>query len=153
MVERASRPQKVEIDKEQIQSILQDISKYLGVAPTKPATQQPQQQERPVLSPAQKKRQKRKEKAQQNDDEEDVFENPKNYIIHPNYRDDLIKIIKQNSSKLKVNKDGNLIDASDQTVKDSHVNDIVDYLTGIENKKPAGADTSSIHKRMKNFVE
>jgi hypothetical protein len=115
--ERASRPQKVEIDKEQIKSILNDISKYLGVAPT--TTQQQQDPSTSNLSPSQKKRQKRKERAQktpdqskyEEDDEEETEETPESsYIVHPNYRDDLMKIVKQNRSKLKLNKDGELID-------------------------------------------
>jgi hypothetical protein len=154
--EEASKPQNVIFDNNQFKDIITDISKYLGVAPSTAQPREPAAESSSKasnLSPTQIKRQKRKEKAQRatdqltlSEEEEDVFKSlassskPKKYIIHPNYRDDLIKIIKQNSTKLRVSKDGNLIDTSGQTIKDSHVEDIVDYLTGREKKKPAGAE-------------
>jgi hypothetical protein len=169
MDERASRPQKVEIDKEQIQSILQDISKYLGVAPTQPTTQQPQKQAEPIISSAQKKRQKRK--AAQNqpspiktetegpESESEIEGSPRNivkqstskqgnYIIHPNYRGDFVKILKGYKTRLKINKDNQLLNDEGLTIQGSDLDEILDYMVGRTKVKPPG--TQILIDRMKN---
>jgi hypothetical protein len=166
--ERASRPQKVEIDKDQITSILSDISKYLGVAPTQTATQQPQQQEGSVLSPAQKKRQKRKAAQKQGspiktetegpESEAEIERSPRNvtkqstskeakYIIHPDYRDDFAKIIKGYKTRLKINKDNQLLNDEGLTIQGSDLEDILDYMVGQTKVKPPG--TQILIDRMK----
>jgi hypothetical protein len=171
MDERASRPQKVEIDKEQISSILQDISKYLGVATTPPqaATKEPQQQAEPVLTSPQKKKQKRKAAQKQSSPIRTETEGPEsdseiegsprnivkqstskqaNYIIHPNYRDDFAKILKGYTTSLKINKDNQLLNDKGLTIQGSDLDEILDYMVDRTKVKPPG--TQTLIDRMKN---
>ena len=118
--DEASKPQKIVIDPDQLDAIKSDMSKYLGVAPTRAA---------PVLvlprrvSAKKRLRKVGRRKNASSDDEfldaseelrEDTnesmttpaqqleqYEKPaqpstsKQYILHPDYRDDFIEIIKK----------------------------------------------------------
>lgn len=168
-----TRPQKVLLDKDQIHNILTDISKYLGVAPTQ--TIQTKASTSRIQRPQKIKKEKtpKRETDEEADNEEETdYETPrasparqpeparqqeparqpdpknKNYIIHPNYINDMKKIFKQNKANLKINDDGQIKDNRGKLVVGSNVNDILDYLVGYKSNKPIGSDF--LLERIKN---
>ena len=160
--DEASKPQKIVIDPDQLDAIKSDMSKYLGVAPTRAA---------PVLvlprrvSAKKRLRKVGRRKNASSDDEfldaseelrEDTnesmtipaqqpeqYEKPaqpstsKQYILHPDYRDDFIDIIKKgHSAKLQITSKSKTVGG----IRGSDYEDIADYLTNTNLKKPPGTD-------------
>jgi hypothetical protein len=166
----ASKPQNVLLDKDQLKTIVSDISKYLGVEPTKlrqPATNEDEIMQTPKLTKSQKKRQK--EKAKKNtptkpldeiNQSYDDFNIPgssipktptqntqkqatpkRNYIIHPDQYSDFVTIFKQNAAKLKINKSTKeILKENGQPIEGSNYNHVLDYLTGEDKTKPPGTE-------------
>ena len=140
IAEKVSKPQKILIDPEQLDAIRSDMSKYLGEAPA-PV--------RSILKGVSTKRHKcRKKNVDYRDDNEFLdasdepnplsvqqprqYEQPaqpstsKQYILHPDYRDDFIDIIKKgHSGKLQITSKSKTVGG----IKGSDYEDIADYLT------------------------
>jgi hypothetical protein len=166
----AMKPQNVMLDKEQLKTILSDISKYLGVEPTKIGQSEGKEDEilqTPRLTKSQRKKQKERAKKNTPTKPQDRLNQsyddlnisgtsipktpakspqkqitPKlNYIIHPNQYNDFLKILKQNDLKLKINKrTKEILNEKDQPIEGSNYNDILDYLTGKTETKPPGTE-------------
>jgi hypothetical protein len=154
IAEEADRPKSVILDKDQLASIVSGISKYLGVEPTRI------KQEKIVAKPR-KISPLKIPKNEEEDDEEEEFESAdetlrspttsspkkKNYIIHPDYYDDMKKILKNNSTKLKINRIGQLLDEKNKVIEGSNYIDILHHLVGDKTDKPPG--TELLLNRMK----
>ena len=159
--DEASKPQKIVIDPDQLDAIKSDVSKYLGVAPTRAAPVIV----RPRRVSAKRLRKIGRRKNASTDDEfldaseelrEDTnesmtipaqqpeqYEKPaqpstsKQYILHPDYRDDFIDIIKKgHSAKLQITSKSKTVGG----IRGSDYEDIADYLTNTNLKKPPGTD-------------
>ena len=148
----SEKPQKVVLDEEQIKTIENaaknnTASKYLGVAPTLSTSKLAIAPIRTVTA----KRVRKNIRKRQNikNDSESEFEDAsdlqipppemgtsssKQYIIHPDYKDDFLKILKGYSTKL------NSKEKTVGGIKGSNVEDIVDYLANTNLKKPIGTD-------------
>jgi hypothetical protein len=166
MSAEAMKPQNVMLDKEQLKTILSDISKYLGVEPTKAREAEKMEEgimQTPRLSSGQKKRRRLKAKnsaikpQDQLNQSYDGFDVPgtstptspaqkqatpkRTYLIHPDQYSGLEKIFKQNAEKLKINKrTKEILNANGQPIQGSNYNDILDYLTGEDVTKPPGTE-------------
>jgi hypothetical protein len=144
-----AKPQKIVIDPDQLNTIKADVAKYLGVAPTKPQRPRPITNVRKIRRlPRPKERVFEEEEEEEEEnfhDASDTFNEPpvekpttsKRYIIHPNYRDDLIKaILKGHTGKLELDKRTKTIGG----IQGSDYEEIVDYLTDINKPVPVGTD-------------
>ena len=151
----SEKPQKVVLDEEQIKTIEKAAgnnaaSKYLGVAPTPSTSKLAAPLKKTVSAKRVRKSVQRRKATKNNPEKEFVNESDeqtpppttassstKQYIIHPDYKDDFLKILLKGHS-VKLN-----IPAKEKTVggiKGSNVEDIVDYLTNTNLKKPPGTD-------------
>ena len=148
----SEKPQKVVLDEEQIKTIENAVGnsaapKYLGVAPTPSISKLAIAPIRTVPAKRVRKIIRRRKMAKNNSEGEFVDASDeqipppemgtfssKQYIIHPNYRDDFLNILKGYSAKL------NSKEKTVGGIKGSNVEDIVDYLTNTNLKKPAGTD-------------
>ena len=139
------------MDEEQIKTIENaaknsTASKYLGVAPT-PSTSKLVAPQKTVPAKRVRKIIRRRKRAKNNSESE--FEDAsdlqlpqpemgtsssKQYLIHPDYKDDFLKILKGYSTKL------NSKEKTVGGIKGSNVEDIVDYLANTNLKKPIGTD-------------
>jgi hypothetical protein len=142
IISKATKPQNVILDNEQLESIVSGISKYLGIEPTRIKHEE-------ILRKTIKQSPLKIPKKEEDDEEEEEFESAdetirpytkKDYIIHPNYYEDMKKILKQNSSKLKIDKAGHILDDKDKVIEGSNYLDILEHLTGQEYTKPPGTD-------------
>lgn len=199
----AEKPKNVILDKEQIQSVLNDISKYLGVAPTKPKkthfseeedvdevfedepdnarqslssltsrasrTSQPsvrdsrssfvsardsrtsftdQPKRMPKVKVPYTPTKKREQPGTSKQTSTTEAPETKDYIFHPDYYNDMAKIMKQNSDKLKIAKNGQILDNEGNPIEGSNYKHSLDFLTGKNKNKPTGTDV--LIDRMKN---
>lgn len=162
------RPQNVVLDKNQLDALVSGISKYLGVEPAKiiqPSTSR-------IKAPQKVKKEKvptpkkEKDKGDEADNEEETdYETPrasptrdpepkiKNYIFHPNYYDDMIKIFKKNTSKLGITKNGSILDDKNKVIEGSNYIDMLDYLVGHKKLKPVGTDLFVNRMKDENYYK
>ena len=172
--DEASKPQKIVIDPDQLDAIKSDMSKYLGVAPTRAAPVLV----RPRRVSAKKRLRKvgRRKNASSDDEFLDAseeyrdtnesmttpaqqpqqYEQPaqpstsKQYILHPDYRDDFIDIIKKgHSGKLQITPLSKTVGG----IKGSNYEDIADYLTNTNLKKPPGTDFVTAKLKNEGFYK
>ena len=175
--DEASKPQKIVIDPDQLDAIKSDMSKYLGVAPTRAAPALV----RPIIRGVSSKRLKKigRRKNVSSDDEfldasdemekkdrnepmttpakqPQQYEKPaqpstsKQYILHPDYRDDFIDIIKKgHSGKLQITPLSKTVGG----IKGSNYEDIADYLTNTNLKKPPGTDFVTAKLKNEGFFK
>jgi hypothetical protein len=146
--EQLQKPQKIILEKDQYQNILSDISKYLGVAPT--TTKPPKQIQEP-----RRQRIKSVPLATQDFEHEQKqsTSSQHEYIIHPAYKSDFMKILKQNKNNLKIQKSGEVLDENDELIEESNYEDIVNYLTGGVDDKPPGTDELINRMQNKTFYQ
>ena len=165
IAEEASKPQRIVIDPEQLNAIRSDMSKYLGVAPAPvrtilkgvsakrqrrigrkknvdyindneflddeflDASDEYRDANEPKPIPVQQPEQQLEQHAQPS--------TSKQYILHPNYRDDFIDIIKKgHSAKLQIAPKSKTVGG----IQGSNYEDIADYLANTNLKKPPGTD-------------
>ena len=103
-----------------------------------------QQQEKPSIS--KRVEEKSIESEQYNTDEENQSQNIPKYIIYPNYYKDMLKIMKQNRIKLRLDNKGEIFNDEGKPIIGSNYVDVLDYLTGKIEEKPLGTD--ELFKRM-----
>lgn len=127
----AEKPTKVLLDEDQLKSIGKATTpRYMGVALT--------EQQKPSTSRVKKKPKVRKRAAiisSSSDDGGEIFKEPASYMIHPNYYNDVLKILKNKKQQFGIN------DKLELTgIPDSSITDILDYLTGQKKDRPGGTD-------------
>ena len=127
----AEKPTKVLLDEDQLKSIGKATTpRYMGVALT--------EQQKPSTSRVKKKPKVRKRAAiisSSSDDGGEIFKEPPSYIIHPNYYNDVVKILKNKKQTYGINEKNEL-----NGLPDSNITEILDYLSGKEERKPGGTD-------------
>ena len=148
---KMDKPQKIVIDKDQLQNIFRDFSNYLGISapisrPSKALSQTPQVLTTPTFQGRQRKLIATPVETEESEYESSFEDAPEisqstSYIVHPNYKNDLIKIFKQRKTGLKIDKFGSFKDDEGREIGGSNYEDVVKYLTGEIEEKPIGTDT------------
>ena len=119
------KPTKVLLDEDQLKTLGNAAApRYMGVAMTEP--------QKPGTS---KVKRKRAQQRLQSNGDGDEFQETAPYLIHPNYYNDVLKILKNKKQQYGIN------DKLELTGKpDSSITDILDYLTGKNDYRPGGTD-------------
>ena len=138
----AEKPNKVLLDEDQLKALGKaTVPRYMGVDLTEPQMASTSKVKRKINV---RKRREERLSSNQTDGGEN-FQESASYIIHPNYYNDVLKILKNKKKQYGINSKLEL-----EGLPDSSITDILDYLTGKNDEKPGGTDI--LMNRIKNEV-